>query len=303
VSTRDVLSALLIVVVWGVNFIAIKVGVAEVTPMLLGAMRFGMVLFPAALFVRPPKVPLRLYLAAGLTLSVGQFAFLFSAIRAGMPVGLASLVVQSQAFFTLVFAAVWLKEGWTASNLAGLALAGGGLALIGFTHGSGMPLVGFLLSLGAAASWAAGNIVTRAVGRYRANMFAFVVWSGLVPPVPFLVLSWLLDGPAAIAALARVHPSQLLAAVAYLGWVSTLVGYGLWSRLLSRYPANRVAPFTLLVPFVGIAAGALVYGERLEVGHVVGGSLVMAGLVVNVLGERLRARLRRPDAAEEPGQA
>jgi O-acetylserine/cysteine efflux transporter len=303
VSTRDVLSALLIVVVWGVNFIAIKVGVAEVSPMLLGAMRFAMVLFPAALFVRPPKVPLRLYLAAGLTLSVGQFAFLFSAIRAGMPVGLASLVVQSQAFFTLVFAAVWLKEGWTASNLAGLALAGGGLALIGFTHGSGMPLAGFLLSLGAAASWAAGNIATRAVGRYRANMFAFVVWSGFVPPVPFLVLSWLVDGPTAIAALAHVHPAQLLAAVAYLGWVSTLVGYGLWSRLLSRYPANRVAPFTLLVPFVGIAAGALVYREHLEMGHLVGGSLVMAGLVVNVLGERVRARLRRPDAAQEPGQA
>src|SRR5262249_43783527 len=155
----------------------------------------------------------------------------------------------------------------TASNLAGLALAGGGLAIIGVTHGSGVPLVGFLLSLGAAASWAAGNIVTRAVGRYRPNMFAFVVWSGMVPPVPFLVLSWFLDRTGAIAALAHVHPAQLLAAVAYLGWVSTLVGYGLWSRLLSRYPANRVAPFTLLVPFVGIAAGALVYRERLEIGH------------------------------------
>jgi O-acetylserine/cysteine efflux transporter len=233
---------------------------------------------------------------------VGQFAFLFSAIRAGMPVGLASLVAQSQAFFTLAFAAIWLEEGWTASNLAGLALAGGGLALIGFTHGSGMPLVGFLLSLAAAASWAAGNIVTRAVGRYRANMFAFVVWSGFVPPIPFLVLSWLLDGPAAIVALAHVHLPRLLAAVAYLGWVSTLVGYGLWSRLLSRHPANRVAPFALLVPFVGITAGAVVYGERLEMAHVVGGTLVMAGLVVNVFGERLRARLRRAEAAEGPGR-
>jgi O-acetylserine/cysteine efflux transporter len=302
VSTRDVLSALLIVVVWGVNFVAIKEGVAEVTPMLLGAMRFAMVLFPAALFVRPPKVPLRLYVAAGILLSVGQFAFLFSAIRAGMPVGLASLVAQSQAFFTLVFAAVWLKEGWTASNLAGLALAGGGLALIGFAHGSGMPLAGFVLSLAAAASWAAGNIVTRAVGRYRANMFAFVVWSGFVPPIPFLVLSVLVDGPSAFVALAHVHLPKLLASVAYLGWVSTLVGYGLWSRLLSRHPANRVAPFTLLVPFVGIAAGALVYGERLQVEHALGGALVMAGLVVNVFGDRLRARLRRTDALEEPGR-
>jgi O-acetylserine/cysteine efflux transporter len=289
VSTRDLLSALLIVFIWGVNFVAIKAGVAEVTPMLLGALRFVVVLFPAALFVRPPKVPLKLYVAAGMTLSVGQFAFLFSAIRAGMPVGLASVVVQSQAFFTLFFAAIWLKEGWAASNVAGLALAGGGLAVIGLSHGSGMPLAGFLLSLAAAASWAAGNIVTRAVGRYQANMFAFVVWSGVVPPIPFLLLSWVFDGPAALAALAHVHWPHLLAAVAYLGWVSTLVGYGLWSRLLSRYPANRVAPFTLLVPFVGIASGVLVYGERLQVAHAVGVFLVIAGLVVNVFGARLRA--------------
>jgi len=81
VTTRDVLSALLIVVVWGVNFIAIKVGVAEVTPMLLGAMRFAMVLFPAALFVRPPKVPLRLYLAAGIDLRQERLVGLGSVCR------------------------------------------------------------------------------------------------------------------------------------------------------------------------------------------------------------------------------
>jgi O-acetylserine/cysteine efflux transporter len=291
-STLDVLSALLIVLIWGVNFVAIKVGVTEVTPMLLGAMRFGAVLFPAVLFVRPPKVPLRLYLAAGMTLSVGQFGFLFSAIRAGMPAGLASVVTQSQAFFTLIFAAVWLMEGWSASNVAGLALAAGGLALIGVTHGGAVPLVAFFLSLGAAASWAAGNVVTRAVGRYRANMFAFVVWSGVVPPVPFLLLTLVLDGPAAFTALAHVHVLPLLGAVAYLGWAASLVGYGLWSRLLSRYPANRVAPFTLLVPFAGIAATAVAFGERLKLPHILGALLVMAGLVVNLFGARLLARLR-----------
>jgi O-acetylserine/cysteine efflux transporter len=291
-STQDVLSALLIVLIWGVNFVAIKVGVTEVTPMLLGAMRFGAVLFPAVLFVRPPKVPLRLYVAAGMTLSVGQFGFLFSAIRAGMPAGLASVVTQAQAFFTLVFAAVWLKEGWSVSNLAGLALAASGLALIGATHGGAMPLGAFLLSLGAAASWAAGNIVTRAVARYRANMFAFVVWCGVVPPVPFLLLTLLLDGPAAFTALAHVHVLPLLGAVAYLGWAASLVGYGLWSRLLSRYRANRVAPFTLLVPFAGIAATAAAFGERLKLAHALGALLVMAGLVVNLFGARLLARSR-----------
>jgi O-acetylserine/cysteine efflux transporter len=266
--------------------------------MVLGAMRFVAAAFPAVLLVRPPKVPLRLYLAAGLTLSVGQFAFLFSAIRAGMPIGLASVVVQSQAFFTLLLSSVFLRERCAPTDFAGLALAASGLALIGVTRGGGMPLVGFLLSLGAAASWATGNVVTRAVGAYRANMFAFVAWSALVPPIPFLVLSVLFDGRGAIAGLAHARVIPLLGSVAFLGWVSTLVGYGLWSRLLSRHSPSLVAPFSFIVPFVGIAAGAIVYGERLKVGHIAGAALILTGLFLNVFGSRLGAKLpaTRPPA-------
>jgi O-acetylserine/cysteine efflux transporter len=229
-----------------------------------------------------------------MTLSVGQFAFLFSAIRVGMPVGLASVVVQSHALFTFLLSRLFLRETAAPTDLAGLALAVCGLVLIGVTRGGGMPFVGFLLSLAAAASWATGNIVTRAVGAYRPNMLAFVAWSALVPPIPFLVLSLLLDGPSAIAGLAHVHVIPLLCAVAFLGWVSTLVGYGLWSRLLSRHSPNRVAPFSLLVPFVGIASGAIVYGERLQPGHVVGAFVILAGLFLNVFGQRLRPKLAEP---------
>src|SRR4051794_26755732 len=121
----DWLIASLVVIVWGVNFAVIKTGVAEVPPLLLGALRFALAAFPALLLVRPPKLPLRLYLAYGMTISVGQFAFLFTAIHLGMPSGLASLVLQSSAFFTMLFAALWLKEHWHANQLAGLVLAAG----------------------------------------------------------------------------------------------------------------------------------------------------------------------------------
>jgi uncharacterized membrane protein len=131
----DLALALLVVVVWGVNFAVIKTGVAEVPPLLLGALRFLLAACPAVFFLRPPKVPWRLYLAYGMTISVGQFAFLFSAIHLGMPSGLASLVLQSQAFFTMLFAALWLGESWRASQLVGLLLAACGLALIGSAHG------------------------------------------------------------------------------------------------------------------------------------------------------------------------
>ena len=263
--SKDLLLILTVIVVWGVNFAVIKVGVADVPPLLLGGLRFLLAAFPAVLFLRAPKVPLRLYILYGMTISVGQFSLLFTAIHMGMPTGLASLVLQSQAFFTMVFAAFWLKEQWRANQLAGLVLAAGGLVLIGSAHGLSMPLAGFLLPIGAAAMWACGNIVTRAVGRYGPmNQLAFVVWASLVPPLPLLLLSAWLEGPQAMATALTHFSGTAFAALAYLAWAATLFGYGVWTALLSRYPANRIAPFSLLVPVVGLTTGWLVFGEVLR---------------------------------------
>lgn len=279
--------ALLVVLVWGVNFAVIKTGVAEVPPLFLGALRFILAAVPAIFLMRPPKLPLRLYLLYGMTISVGQFAFLFTAIHLGMPSGLASLVLQSQAFFTMIFAAIWLKESWRANQLAGLLLAGGGLMLIGSAHGVSMPLIGFLLTLAAASMWAMGNIVTRAVSRHGPiNQLAFVVWASLVPPLPFLALSAWLEGPEAMTRAISSFSLQSFGAVAYLAWAATLLGYGLWTRLLSRYPANQVAPFSLLVPVVGLTTGWLAFGEALQPVHYAGGALLMLGLTVNLFGGR-----------------
>ena len=291
--SKDLLLILTVIVVWGVNFAVIKVGVADVPPLLLGGLRFLLAAFPAVLFLRAPKVPLRLYILYGMTISVGQFSLLFTAIHMGMPTGLASLVLQSQAFFTMVFAAFWLKEQWRANQLAGLVLAAGGLVLIGSAHGLSMPLAGFMMTIGAAAMWACGNIVTRAVGRYGPmNQLAFVVWASLVPPLPLLLLSAWLEGPQAMATAVTHFSGTAFAALAYLAWAATLFGYGVWTALLSRYPANRIAPFSLLVPVVGLTTGWLVFGEVLKPVHFAGGALLMAGLLVNLFGARLFARLK-----------
>lgn len=290
---KDLALALLIIAVWGVNFAVIKVGVVGVPPLLLGALRFLLAAFPALLFFKPPRVPIRWYLAYGLTISVGQFAFLFSAIHVGMPSGLASLVLQSQSFFTLLLAAWWLREAWRGHQVAGLLLAGAGLALIGAGHGMDMPLAGFVLTVAAALSWACGNIVTRMVSRHGPmNQLAFVVWASLVPPLPFLLLSlWLEGAPAIGQALAHLGTGTM-AAVAYLAWMATLLGYGLWTYLMSRYPASQVAPFTLLVPLVGLTTGWLVFDEALQTRHLAGGALLMTGLLLNLFGAALWQRLR-----------
>jgi O-acetylserine/cysteine efflux transporter len=289
-SPKDLLLALVVIIVWGLNFVVIKVGLHDMPPMLLGALRFMLAAFPAILFVKRPQIPLRWLLAYGLTISLGQFAFLFSAMSVGMPAGLASLVLQSQAFFTLLFAALFLGERLRAANLFGLLVAAAGLLLIGLQGDRLMTMAGFALTIGAASMWALGNIVTRRLG--KVNLVGLVVWGSLVPPLPFLALSWLLEGPEAIEAALRGISLDSILVLIYLAFGATLLGYGLWSRLLSRYPASQVAPFSLLVPVVGLTSSALLLDEHLGPLQVLGALLVMFGLLINVCGGWLYGRLR-----------
>lgn len=289
-SPKDLLLALVVIIVWGLNFVVIKVGLDDMPPMLLGALRFMLAAFPAILFIRRPQIPLRWLLLYGLTISLGQFAFLFYAMSVGMPAGLASLVLQSQAFFTLLFAALFLGERLRATNLLGLLVAAAGLLLIGLQGDRLMTVAGFFLTIGAASMWALGNIVTRKLG--KVNLVGLVVWGSLVPPLPFLALSWQLEGPDAIeAALRGINLDSILVLI-YLAFGATILGYGLWSRLLSRYPASQVAPFSLLVPVVGLTSSALLLDERLGPLQVLGALLVMLGLLINVCGGWLYGRLR-----------
>ncbi|MCY1530575.1 putative amino-acid metabolite efflux pump [compost metagenome] len=289
-SPKDLLLVGVVIVAWGLNFVVIKVGLEGVPPMLLGALRFILAAFPAILFVRRPNLPWRWLLAYGLTISLGQFAFLFSAMYVGMPAGLASLVLQAQAFFTLGFAALFLGESVRRSSLLGLLVAAAGLLLIGSENGGSFSLAGFVLTLCAAMMWGLGNIITKRLG--RVNLVSLVVWGSLIPPLPFLALSLLLEGPQQMATALRQISLNSLLAIAYLAFVATLLGYGLWSRLLSRYPASQVAPFSLLVPVVGLSSAAILLGEALDPMQWLGAAVVMLGLLINVFGTALLRRLR-----------
>ena len=289
-SPKDLLLALVVIIVWGLNFVVIKVGLHDMPPMLLGALRFILAAFPAILFVKRPQIPLRWLLLYGLTILLGQFAFLFYAMSVGMPAGLASLVLQSQAFFTLLFAALFLGERLRLTNLFGLLVAAAGLLLIGLQGDRLMTMAGFALTIGAASMWALGNIVTRKLG--KVNLVGLVVWGSLVPPLPFLALSWWLEGPEVIEAALRGISLDSILVLIYLAFGATILGYGLWSRLLSRYPASQVAPFSLLVPVVGLTSSALLLDERLGPLQVLGALLVMFGLLINVCGGWLYGRLR-----------
>ncbi|WPO98017.1 EamA family transporter [Pseudomonas sp. HR96] len=287
-SPKDLCLALLVIIAWGLNFVVIKYGLDGLPPMLLGCLRFTLVAIPAIFFIRRPQLPWVWLLAYGATISFGQFAFLFESMAHGMPPGLASLVLQAQAFFTLLFAALFIGERLRVASVLGLLIAAAGLALIGLDTGAATPLVAVLLTLCAASMWAMGNIITRRFG--HVDLVALVVWGAIVPPLPFLGMSLWLEGPALVEhSLRNIGLSSLLS-LAYLAFVATLFGYISWSKLLSRYPTGRVAPFSLLVPVVGLSSSALLLGERLSALQCAGGLLVMAGLVVNVAGPKLWQR-------------
>jgi O-acetylserine/cysteine efflux transporter len=288
---RDLALALLVVVLWGVNFVVIKLGLRGVSPFVLGGLRFVLTAFPAVFFVERPRLPLRIYLAFALTTFLAQFALLFWAIKVGMPSGLSSVVHQSQAFFTLLFAAVVLGEKPNRAQIAGVIVAALGLAWIGAGSGASFPISAFALNLCASACWAIGNLVSRSLSRYGpVNGLAFVIWSALIPIVPFFALAWLFEGREAVATSIRAMTAGSWAAVGYLAFGATIGGYGLWNQLLKAYPAAQVAPFSLLVPVVGLLCGTLLLGEPLGAAQLAGSALVATGLALPVVAAMLASR-------------
>jgi len=283
------LLALGVTAVWGSNFVVIKYGVEHLPPLTLALLRFALAFFPLALFLPRPKVPWRNLTAYGVLIGAGQFGLLFTAMRADITPGLASLVVQAQAFFTIGLA-VWLNgERPAAYQIAALLAASAGIVTIALhTDGSATPL-GLILVLCAAASWAGGNMVNRAAG--PVNMLAYVVWSSLFALPPLLGFALALEGWERMTAGIASADGKTWAAVLWQSIGNTMFGYGVWGWLLGRHAAGSVAPLSLLVPVFGLGTSALVLGEPLQPWKLTAFALVMAGLSIGVLWPRLAARL------------
>jgi len=295
---RDLAAALIVVLVWGVNFVAMKFALRDFTPFQLGAARYVFAVLPLVLFIRPPEVPWKWVMLYGLCQGVGQFGLLFIALKVGMTAALASVLVQTQVFFTALFGFVLLHERASRPLQAGMVLAALGLSCFAWNYvspgaagSSATTVAGFVLTLCAAAMWALSNIVARRVQKISGNYspVAFVVWSSLVAVLPFMILSWVFDPEAVRWQWLQAGWTSWLS-IAYLGWVATVVGYSLWTGLLKRHPANRVSPFGLGVPIVGLAAGMLVLGEVITPWQWAGIALVVAALACVMLGGLVKRR-------------
>jgi O-acetylserine/cysteine efflux transporter len=286
-----------VAVMWGLNFIAIDASLAQFPPFFLVALRFAVIAVPTLLFVPRPRVPLRWLLGYGIGFGTLQFLFLYWGMAVGMPAGLASLVLQSSAPFTVLLGAVAFRDRVTARQLVGLGAATLGLAVVGWSQAQAAALAPFLLVLAGGFGWAIGNVSN---ARAKApSPLHLTLWMSVVPPLPMFALSLVVEGPSTIGAsfVPGPHMAAALLGLAYTVLVGTLAGSGIWTWLMARHSAGVVAPFSMLVPVVGLSASAVVLGERVEVATALGAALVIGGVL---WGSLRKAAAPTPPGAEDP---
>ncbi|PRX44740.1 O-acetylserine/cysteine efflux transporter [Prauserella shujinwangii] len=291
---RDRLLAALTAVLWGCNFLAIHAVLTHFPPLFAGMVRFLVIAIPTVLLVPWPGVRLRWLVGYGLGFGTLQFAFLFVGLDVGMPTGLASLVLQASAPFTVLLGMLFLRERPTARQVAGIALAVTGMCAIAWQRAEHAALLPVVLTLLGALSWAAGNLCSRQARPQ--NPLHFTLWMSVVPPLPMFALSLVFEGPAeqwrALTTLGEPGAWVSLAGLAYVVLLGTIAGSGIWSTLLRRHPAGVVAPFSLLVPVVGMTLAFLVLGERPTAVELVASAIVVAGVLLGSFQRRVVSEKR-----------
>ncbi|WP_189670090.1 EamA family transporter [Promicromonospora soli] len=296
------LLALSVAVMWGLNFIAIDASLDQFPPFLLVALRFAIIAVPTVLFVPRPQVPVRWLLGYGIGFGTLQFLFLYWGMAVGMPAGLASLVLQSSAPFTVLLGAVAFRDRVSARQLVGLGVATLGLAVVGWSQAQAAAFAPFLLVLAGGFGWAIGNVSN---ARAKApNPLHLTLWMSVVPPVPMALLSLVVEGPDAVVRsfVPGPHLVPALLGLAYTVLIGTLAGSGIWTWLMARHPAGVVAPFSMLVPVVGLSASATLLGEKVGALTAAGAVLVIAGVL---WGARRKGTARGSDdhSRSQPHQA
>lgn len=292
----DIPLALLVVVIWGLNFIVINIGLQDLPPILFTALRFSVAALPLAFFIKPPQAPWRLVAGYALFQFACQFTLLFYGLRFGFPPGLASLVMQLQAFFTIGFAVLFLGERPRLPQLLGALVAFCGMGLVALHLEAKATVIGFMLVVGASLCWGIANIFTKKIG--KVNPLALVVWGSVLASPPLLMTSLVFEGWSAWVEAAHRLQWRSIGAVLYQAFPNTIIGYGIWSHLMRKYPTATIAPFSLLVPVIGILSAAWIVQEPLQWWKIVAGMLVLSGLALNLSAGMLGAHLARRAASK-----
>ncbi|RUR07218.1 EamA family transporter [Legionella sp. km772] len=292
---RHFLLVLLVILVWGINFIFVKLGLQEISPLLLCALRFLLASVPAVFFVKPPKASILMIAAYGFFMFALQFSLVFMGMYVGMTPGMASLIMQVQVFFSMFFAVLWFGEQPQLKQIVGALVAFAGIAVVALHFDQHVSLWGFLCILGAAASWGIGNLIAKKID--TSNLIAVIVWGSFIICLPMFAAALVIEGPQSFLNSYQHLSWKGFGSLLYIVYASTWVGYGVWNWLLGRYPVSVVVPFTLLIPLVGIISSVLVFGEPFQLWKLLACLLVITGLCINLFSARLFRLKLRSEAA------
>ena len=291
-KSKHLLLALFTAFIWGINFIAIHMGLKSFPPFLLCALRFGLAAIPWVFFLPRPKAPLKFILGYGIFSFALQFGLLFSGIHLGLSPGLSSLVIQVQIFFSIGLAAIFFQDRPAKWKIIGAVISFMGILLVAFHVGGGTSFIGLIFTLLSALSWSAGNMFTKKVAAQ--SPLALVVWGNLIASPLMFIFSYIIEGPELILTSFQNVSIESLAAILYIAYISTLVGYGAWGFLLNTYSTANIVPFTLLVPVVGLLSSAFILGEDLPWWTLLACLFVMMGLIFNLLEKQIKNRFLKP---------
>lgn len=279
------LLAVMITAIWGINFSVIKLGLQAVDPFILAGIRFTLCALPALFFIKKPDVPWRYLISYGLAFGIGLWGLVNLGIKTGLSAGIASLLLQFSAFFTLLLGGWVFKERLSRYQLAGCGLACTGLLSIFFITDGSVTFSGMLLVLAGAVAWSIANIINKKAGTRQ--VFAFLVWSSAFAPIPLFLLDGLVNGSAGYHALFTQLDVKAVLSILFQVYPNTLLGYWVWNWLLKHYPVSTVAPLSLLVPVFGILGSVAIFGETVSPQKIAALLLIVAGLAVGLYGQRV----------------
>ncbi|WP_223517736.1 EamA family transporter [Pseudomonas sp. GL-B-19] len=288
-----VVLAVLITAIWGVNFSVIKLGLATVDPFILAGIRFSLCALPAIFFIRKPDVPWRYIIGYGLVFGIGLWGIVNLGIKAGLSAGIASLVLQFSAFFTILLGGWVFKEALTRFQVLGMLIAFGGLLCIIMISDGSVSLPGVLLVLVGAASWSVANIINKKAS--TKDVFGFLVWSSAFAPIPLFALDYAVNGSAGYTTFVNQVDTTAVLSILFQVYPNTLFAYWIWNSLLKTYPVSTVAPLSLLVPIFGMLGSVFVFNESVPPSKVLAVVLIVLGLAVGLYGQRIfNAMFARP---------
>lgn len=296
-NVKSISLALIVVIIWGLNFSVIKFGLVELPPILFSGLRFLVVAIPAVFFIPFPKTSVWNVLGVGLFLGVLKFSLLFIAMESNASAGIASLLLQAQVIFTILLSVLLLKETMDRFQVVGISIATFGFSLFFINSSGSTTILGAVLILFAALFWSFSNLIMKRL--QDVNLLHFIVWVSLVPPLPLFTLSYFIETDAPLTLLLNTTTQSWLS-IAYVGYISTLIAFAIWGWLLKNHKAAAVTPFALLIPIVGIVGSALLLNEQLMLMEAIGGGFILCGLTISVTGARISKIFRKPQAEAMP---